>query len=149
MLLFTTWHSTGSRWSPLLWNVLEFDYLQGYKLEQLSSSLDTFKSSAAIVVIREVSSSSHSANMGLLRSEPMTPVVPVEGAREFIDWTRRHRRAPSLTQKNKTEGQPGFIEENGSGSGKHTKMQFEDLNARDMHRPYKKLGEHDVELCHL
>ena len=33
-------------------------------------------------------------------------------------------------------------EEKGSGSGKHTKMQFEDMNARDMHRPYKKpLGE--------
>ncbi|CAE7320441.1 VHA-a3 [Symbiodinium sp. CCMP2592] len=50
--------------------------------------------------------------MGLLRSEPMkhgTLVVPVERAREFIDLI-----------------------------GKNTKMQFEDMNVRDMHRPYKK-----------
>ena len=32
---------------------------------------------------------------------------------------------------------PNF--ERPSSPGKNTKMQFEDMNARDMHRPYKKL----------
>jgi len=50
--------------------------------------------------------------MGILRSEPMkhgTLVLPIDRARQFIDLI-----------------------------GYHTKMQFEDMNARDMHRPYKK-----------
>mmetsp|Transcript_96759 Transcript_96759/g.282892 ORF Transcript_96759/g.282892 Transcript_96759/m.282892 type:complete len:850 (+) Transcript_96759:78-2627(+) len=50
--------------------------------------------------------------MGILRSEPMkhgTLVLPIDRARQFIDLV-----------------------------GHSTKMQFEDMNARDMHRPYKK-----------
>eukprot|EP00418_Pyrodinium_bahamense_P090121 CAMPEP_0179025010 /NCGR_PEP_ID=MMETSP0796-20121207/7754_1 /TAXON_ID=73915 /ORGANISM="Pyrodinium bahamense, Strain pbaha01" /LENGTH=847 /DNA_ID=CAMNT_0020720997 /DNA_START=44 /DNA_END=2587 /DNA_ORIENTATION=+ len=50
--------------------------------------------------------------MGILRSEPMkhgTLVLPIDRARQFIDLI-----------------------------GAHTKMMFEDMNARDMHRPYKK-----------
>lgn len=50
--------------------------------------------------------------MGILRSEPMkhgTLVLPVDRARHFIDLI-----------------------------GYNTSMQFEDMNARDMHRPYKK-----------
>lgn len=50
--------------------------------------------------------------MGILRSEPMkhgTLVLPVDRARYFIDLI-----------------------------GYNTSMQFEDMNARDMHRPYKK-----------
>eukprot|EP00411_Alexandrium_monilatum_P106457 CAMPEP_0175782814 /NCGR_PEP_ID=MMETSP0097-20121207/77981_1 /TAXON_ID=311494 /ORGANISM="Alexandrium monilatum, Strain CCMP3105" /LENGTH=50 /DNA_ID=CAMNT_0017093655 /DNA_START=45 /DNA_END=194 /DNA_ORIENTATION=+ len=50
--------------------------------------------------------------MGILRSEPMkhgTLVLPIDRARQFIDLI-----------------------------GHNTKMQFEDMNARDMHRPYKK-----------
>eukprot|EP00931_Biecheleriopsis_adriatica_P084447 TRINITY_DN5828_c0_g2_i1.p1 TRINITY_DN5828_c0_g2~~TRINITY_DN5828_c0_g2_i1.p1 ORF type:complete len:872 (+),score=171.41 TRINITY_DN5828_c0_g2_i1:68-2617(+) len=50
--------------------------------------------------------------MGILRSEAMkhgTLVLPVDRARHFVDLV-----------------------------GKHTKMQFEDMNARDLHRPYKK-----------
>lgn len=50
--------------------------------------------------------------MGILRSETMkhgTLVVSTERAREIVDLI-----------------------------GKHTKMQFEDMNAREMHRPYKK-----------
>lgn len=50
--------------------------------------------------------------MGILRSEPMkhgTLVLPVDRARHFVDLI-----------------------------GASTNMQFEDMNARDMHRPYKK-----------
>jgi len=50
--------------------------------------------------------------MGILRSEAMkrgTLVLPVDRARHFIDLI-----------------------------GHHTSMQFEDMNAREMHRPYKK-----------
>lgn len=50
--------------------------------------------------------------MGIFRSEPMkhgTLVLPVDRARQFVDLI-----------------------------GHNTKMQFEDMNARDMHRPYKK-----------
>lgn len=50
--------------------------------------------------------------MGILRSEQMkhgTLVLPIDRARQFIDII-----------------------------GASTKMQFEDMNARDMHRPYKK-----------
>mmetsp|Transcript_60124 Transcript_60124/g.158159 ORF Transcript_60124/g.158159 Transcript_60124/m.158159 type:complete len:864 (-) Transcript_60124:297-2888(-) len=50
--------------------------------------------------------------MGILRSEQMkhgTLVLPIDRAREFIDLV-----------------------------GASTKMQFEDMNARNMHRPYKK-----------
>eukprot|EP00929_Paragymnodinium_shiwhaense_P117138 TRINITY_DN8739_c0_g1_i1.p1 TRINITY_DN8739_c0_g1~~TRINITY_DN8739_c0_g1_i1.p1 ORF type:complete len:861 (+),score=185.39 TRINITY_DN8739_c0_g1_i1:123-2705(+) len=50
--------------------------------------------------------------MGVLRSEPMkhgTLVLPVDRARFFVDLV-----------------------------GLHTRMQFEDMNDRDMHRPYKK-----------
>mmetsp|Transcript_32649 Transcript_32649/g.74017 ORF Transcript_32649/g.74017 Transcript_32649/m.74017 type:complete len:848 (+) Transcript_32649:139-2682(+) len=50
--------------------------------------------------------------MGILRSEPMkhgTLVLPIDRARQFIDLI-----------------------------GANTKMQFEDMNAREMHRPYKK-----------
>jgi len=50
--------------------------------------------------------------MGILRSEQMqhgTLVLPIDRARQFIDLI-----------------------------GANTKMQFEDMNARDLHRPYKK-----------
>jgi len=50
--------------------------------------------------------------MGILRSEQMkhgTLVLPIDRARQFLDLI-----------------------------GSETKMQFEDMNARDMHRPYKK-----------
>ena len=84
------------------------------------------------------------AKMGLLRSEPMkhgTLVVPVERAREFIDLIGAELRnavcsAPSCAFWCFTACLRSY-------KGKNTKMQFEDMNVRDMHRPYKKpLGTH-------
>ena len=98
--------------------------------------------------------------MGLLRSEPMkhgTLVVPVDRAREFIDLIgaevcdvgRTHVIYVGLQKMHVFCFKifKVFISHSRTScgsfetlvSGKNTKMQFEDMNARDMHRPYKKL----------